>query len=506
MFLKAIFALAAVITGYRVFRLITNYISARRIGLPIIVVPATWQDTVWVLLAPLFRFLYHVPGFSWYKYSYLGCNMHTRHDTHAQLGTQAYIIVSPGRTEIVVADGPAVAELGGKYKKWDKPLDLYSLFAVFGPNVLSMNGEDWLRHRRIVNHGLARNDLVRESAAKQADQWLVTVKDGQTKTIKEIAEDMDMISSNVLNYAGFGQDNPFGGGNQLKQVPEGHTRSFADAMHFMSAEFLFAWIFTSIKLPKWCQFEKYKEMNIANVELRKYFSEIVQRRDGEVVRALVEANEKEKATGGSHLSTDELFGNMYLVQLAGYETTSFAMTFALSVLAAHPKVQDWAKESDERCHAVMHEILRFYGAVPVLTRYSTKPETIMIAGKELSVPANTYVTGSPQAYHHDPAVWGSDVGIWKPERWIETSDGQEKVKKQPELLAWSAGVRVCPGMKFSQIEFAAVIRAVLERFELRGSQGILKTVGEFDFMVAPKMRKPASASVTFVRRAVQTTA
>lgn len=501
MFLKGIVGLVAVITIYRLVRLVANYISARRLGLPIIIVPATWQDTVWVLIAPLFRFLSDVPFFSWYKYSYLGYNMHVRYDAHARLGSQAFVIVSPGRTEIVVADGPAVAELGGKYKKWDKPLDLYSLFAVFGPNVLSMNGEDWLRHRRIVNHGLARNDLVRVSAAKQADQWLKTVVDGQKKTLKELAGDMDMISSNVLNYAGFGQDNPFGSDNKLKQIPEGHTKSFAEAMHFMSVEFLFAWIFTNIKLPKWCQWDKYRELNVANAELRQYFSEIVQRRDGEVVRALVEANEKEKVEGGSNLNTDELFGNMYLVQLAGYETTSFAMTFGLSVLAAYPEVQEWARGSDERCNAVMHEILRFYGAVPVLTRYSTKTETITIAGKDMIVPANTYVTGSPQAYHHDPAVWGPDVGVWKPARWIEVIEGQERVKKQPELLAWSAGVRVCPGMKFSQIEFAAVVRTVLERYDLRGSVDILETVGEFDFMVAPKMRNPGKASVTFVKRA-----
>lgn len=426
--------------------------------------------------------------------------MHVRYDAHAELGSQAYVIVSPGRTEIVVADGPACAELGGKYKKWDKPLDLYSLFAIFGPNVLSMNGDDWLRHRRIVNHGLARNDLVRVSAAKQAQDWLATIEDGRTKTLKELAGDMDMISSNVLNYAGFGQDNAFGKGNKLKQVPEGHTISFAEAMNFMSVEFLFAWIFMKVKLPKWAEWDKFKELGVASAELRRYFAEIVQRRDGEVVRHLVEANEKEKAAGGGYLSTEELFGNMYLVQLAGYETTSFAMLFSLSVLAAYPQVQEWAKESDDRCNAVMHEILRFYGAVPVLTRYSTKSETIMIAGKELVVPPKTYVTGSPQAYHHDPAVWGPDVAQWKPERWIEVVDGQERLKKQPEIMAWSAGVRVCPGMKFSQIEFATVVRALLDQYEIRGSKDILKTVGDFDFMVTPKMRKPVNASVTFVRR------
>lgn len=500
MLLKSILYLTAIVVGYRAFRIATNYFAARKLGLPIIIVPATWQDTVWVLAAPLFRFLYNAPFCSWYKYSYLGCNMHIRYDPHAELGSQAYVVVSPGRNEIVVADGAAVAELGGKYKKWDKPLDLYSLFAIFGPNVLSMNGEDWLRHRRIVNHGLARNDLVKVGAAKQVDEWLATIKDGRQKTLKELAKDMDMISSNVLNYAGFGQDNTFGKDSKLKQVPEGHTLSFAEAMDFMSAEFLFAWIFMKVKLPKWAEFPKFKQLGIASAELRRYFSEIVGRRDGEVVRNLVEANEKEKAAGGAYLTTDELFGNMYLVQLAGLETTSSAMLFSLAMLAAHPEVQEWAKGSDERCVAVMHETLRFIGSVPVLTRYSTKPETITIAGRELSVPPNTYVTGSPQAYHHDPAVWGPDVGTWKPQRWIEVIDGQERMKKQPEIMAWSAGVRVCPGVKFSQIEFATVVRTVLEHYEIQGSKNILKTVDEFDFMVSPKLRKPANASVTFVRR------
>lgn len=500
MFLKVILYLVAIATGYRVFRTATNYISARKLGLPIIIVPATWQDTAWVLAAPLFRFLYDAPFCSWYKYSYLGCNMHIRYDTHAELGSQAYVVVSPGRTEIVVADGAAVAELGGKYKKWDKPLDLYSLFAIFGPNVLSMNGEDWLRHRRIVNHGLARNDLVKVGAAKQACEWLETINDGGQKTLKELAKDMDMISANVLNYAGFGQDNTFGKDNKLKQVPEGHTLSFSEAMDFMSAEFLFAWIFMKVKLPKWAEFPKFKQLGIASAELRRYFSEVVQRRDGEVVRHLVEANEKEKAAGGAYLSTEELFGNMYLVQLAGLETTSSAMLFSFATLAAHPDVQEWARGSDERCIAVMHETLRFYGSVPVLTRYSTKSETITIAGKELTVPPYTYVTGSPQAYHHDPAIWGPDVGTWKPRRWIEVVDGQERIKKQPEIMAWSAGVRICPGVKFSQIEFATVVRSVLEQYEIRGNEGILETVGEFDFMVSPKVRKPANASVTFVKR------
>lgn len=502
MFLKAILALSLLITGYRAVQLAKNYISARRLGLPIIIVPANWQDPLWVVIAPLFSFLRHVPGFSWYQYSYLGYHMHVRHAPFTKVGAKAFAIVSPGVLEIVTCDGSVCAEIGGRYKKWDKPLNLYNLFAFFGPNSLSMNGEDWLRHRRIVNHGLARNDLVRVGAAKQVREWLDTIQAGEKKTLKELEEDMDAISSNVINFVGFGQDNPFKfDENQLKQVPEGHKQSFAEAMHFMAAEFIFAWVFMKVQLPKWCHFEKFRQLRAASTELRQYFSEIVQRRDGEVVRALVEANEKEKAIGqGGSLSMDELFGNMYLLQLAGFETTSSVMLFSLCLLAIHPEVQEWARGSNERCNAVMHETLRIYGSVPVLTRCSPRDETVIVAGKELVIPANTYISGNLQAYHHDADVWGPDVAVWKPERWVETVDGQEKLKKQPETMAWSAGPRGCPGMKFSQIEFSEVIRTVIDQYEVKGSAGIRKALDNFDIKVGPKVRDPTSASIEFTKR------
>lgn len=505
MFLKVVLALLTILIGYRTARLVLNYNSARRIGLPVIILPCNWQDGLWIVVAPLFRFLNHVPGFSWYKYSYMGCHLHVRHEPFARFGTKAVTLVTPGWNEIVTCDGPAVAEIGGRYKKWDKPEVLYDLFAMFGPNSLSKNGDEWLRHRRIVNQGLARNDLARAGASKQANEWLNLIPDGKPRTLKELTDDMDVISSNVLNYAGFGQDNPFDKNDtSLMRIPEGHTQSFADAMHFMSVEFIFAWVFSKISVPKWCEFEKLRKLRATSAELRQYFSEIIQRRDGEVVRALVEANEKEKAIGGGgSLTTEEMYGNMYLLQLAGYETTSSVMLFSLAMLASYPEVQEWARGSYERCNAVMHETLRLFGALPVMTRSSSRDETILIAGKEVFVPANTYVSGSMPAYHHDPAVWGPDVTVWKPQRWIETVGGQDKIKRQPELLAWSSGSRACPGMKFSQVEFCEVIKTALDRCELKGSDGILEIANEFDVSVSNKVRKPTKASITFVKRGMQ---
>lgn len=62
--------------------------------------------------------------------------------------------------------------------------------------------------------------------------------------------------------------------------------------------------------------------------------------------------------------------------------------------------------------------------------------------------------------------WGADHGEFKPSRWIK--DGQTSSEEfcQPThdreaFFPWSLGTRNCPGKKFSQVEFVAIISYVL---------------------------------------------
>lgn len=57
---------------------------------------------------------------------------------------------------------------------------------------------------------------------------------------------------------------------------------------------------------------------------------------------------------------------------------------------------------------------------------------------------------------------------WKPARWIEsnsesTSDDALITPRKGSFIAWSEGVRNCPGKKFSQVEFVASMAALLKK-------------------------------------------
>ncbi|PNS17274.1 hypothetical protein CAC42_6957 [Sphaceloma murrayae] len=68
--------------------------------------------------------------------------------THLRLGP-AIAIVSPFALEIVIVDPTAAQETMTKWKEWQKPIGIYTIFEVFGPNSNSTNGRDRMRHRKI---------------------------------------------------------------------------------------------------------------------------------------------------------------------------------------------------------------------------------------------------------------------------------------------------------------------------------------------------------------------
>jgi hypothetical protein len=70
---------------------------------------------------------------------------------------------------------------------------------------------------------------------------------------------------------------------------------------------------------------------------------------------------------------------------------------------------------------------------------------------------------------------------------------------------------VCPGKKFSQVEFVAVISTLLKDYRLKplarggeteaeASSTLLAVVEDSFNVITPKMRRPEDAGVVFVKR------
>lgn len=199
------------------------------------------------------------------------------------------------------------------------------------------------------------------------------------------------------------------------------------------------------------------------------------------------------------LPEEELLGQMSTFTFAATDTTSTALMHILQLLAQHQDVQSRVREEiiearnalggeciphDELMalpylDAVCRETLRVYPPVSTVLRETTK-DTIMplsqpirsTAGdlmSEIPVPKGTFVMIGVRASNRNPALWGEDSKVWKPERWLRPLPEKLSEAHLPgvysNLMTFYGGGRACIGFKFSQLEMKVILAVLLETFK-----------------------------------------
>jgi cytochrome P450 len=107
-----------------------------------------------------------------------------------------------------------------------------------------------------------------------------------------------------------------------------------------------------------------------------------------------------------------------------------------------------------------------------MPRYTAdSAQRLVIQGKEHIIPPRTTILLNFAALHRHPKYWGPDADDFRPDRWIVPAEADRPGNDndstsspllfQPEeagsFVPWNLGPRICPGKKFSQVEFTRVI-------------------------------------------------
>lgn len=90
------------------------------------------------------------------------------------------------------------------------------------------------------------------------------------------------------------------------------------------------------------------------------------------------------------------------------------------------------------------------------------PQRINIHDQEHVLPPQTTVTLNFAALHTNPTNWSPDPLQFRPSRWVIPDEKEESGTRffEPAIgsyMPWNSGPRVCPGRKFSQVEFVRVV-------------------------------------------------
>ena len=490
---------------------------------------------------------------------------------HARYGS-AFIIVTPVENQVFVADAKAADDILIRRKDFSKKPAVYAPFDIFGRNVNSVEGEAWQRHRKITTPPFneRNSSLVWTESLQQAKEmlrvWLSKGENGTTGT----ADDTMLLALHVLTGAGFGMSYSFE--RELTTPAAGHKMSYRDALRTLLAHVFITIMIGSAKLPSWLLPRKVAVVGEAMKEFKQYMVEMVDKERAahtrgdaaganlmsSLVRASEEADRAEEkgvqSKGG--LTDAEIYGNLFIYNVAGHETTANILAYAVALLACYPQWQDWlgeeidrvfVSETDandaeqyskvfpqlKRCLALMvsldfaspiyftseadrvhkYETLRLYAPLNGIPRCTVDYQALRVDDKDYTIPPRTAVFVNNAALQCRQEYWGRDALVWRPDRWI-TDEGTSETFFHPiegAYVPWAHGPRVCPGKKFSQVEFVAVIAYLLKDHRVRpvlmtgesqndAFERMLQVVKDSDMEIAIKMNHPEKLRVRWERK------
>jgi cytochrome P450 len=166
---------------------------------------------------------------------------------------------------------------------------------------------------------------------------------------------------------------------------------------------------------------------------------------------------------GQPMNDAELRDELVTALAAGHETSASQLAWAIERIAREPRIQSRlhaeldAGEDEAYLVATINEILRRRPVLPAPEPRMVK-QPIEIGGIEY--PPGVVLFASAYLMHHDAANY-PDPYAFEPERFLEQAPGTYT------WIPFGGGRRRCLGASFALLEMKLVLRAVLERCELR---------------------------------------
>ncbi|KAF2188427.1 cytochrome P450 monooxygenase [Zopfia rhizophila CBS 207.26] len=510
MFLISIAAASLFYLAWSLIALEINYRRASSMGIPLVRLPIdplniffqVFESHAWKILD---RLPIPLPTFA--QYARRGWYFKDKATSHLKYGP-IWALVTPRDIHILLSDAEAVHEVFARRNDFVRPNKMYKLLEVYGPCLPTADQPNWARQRKILATPFNENvmSFVWNETIHQTLELIECWTDPQTieKGILSVARDSRTLSLNIMAAIGFRRRFKFESstGSEDIELVEGKMLDYRDALSIVLDNSILLMLLppqylVSTWLPK-----KLRKIGKAAADFKSHMVRMLNEETASLnrgekgsgslmtsfVRAL-DAHSKEDSTstaGHKGLSIDEIFGNMFVINFAGHDTTANTLAFTMLYLAIHPDIQDWVAEEVrevmqgskpqdwvynelfpqlKRCRAILLETLRLHPPILALPKWTNEhPQNLRVGDRTIVIPPYSGVSPSVLASHTLPQYWPEPL-VWKPSRWIvrETPESEESVYTPPEgtYYPWSDGPQICLGVRFSQVEFVAILACLL---------------------------------------------
>jgi cytochrome P450 len=216
-------------------------------------------------------------------------------------------------------------------------------------------------------------------------------------------------------------------------------------------------------------------------------------------RSLLEAMLVLTDQPNSGFSDDDVYANIITLLLAGEDTTSHSLAWAMHILAGNPELQSRLHESareslgDARVptnfddtaklglfEGVAFEALRMRAVVPVISLESN--EDTELAG--IQIPKGTPIFLLTRPSTLDDSNYGN-AREFKPERWVGAREGTRDAHNTKAFLHFGAGPRFCPGRYLATLEMKMVLATLARNFSVQHAEDPDTVQEVFAFTMMP---------------------
>ncbi|KAJ7775693.1 cytochrome P450 [Mycena maculata] len=415
---------------------------------------------------------------------------------------------------------------------------------LFGRGLLWAEGESHKRQRKALTPAFSNAAIRRltavfyDSAHKLKVYWDASIE-SQAGTIIDVEHWMNLVALDSIGIAGFSHDFRSLDGEYSAVAAAFDSLSFEGTGVLSNLVFLLGTQFPFLAhLPT--------KRNRIILNLRRKMSIIADQllektrrekkthvsdetSDRSIIGLLLKAEEEDAEL---HMDEGEVLAQNVLL-LAGYETTSISLTWALIELAKNPEKQiklreelanfgvtdptwDQLVSSLPYLDSVCLETLRLHPPLSETTRQAMVDDVLPVgepittasgeAVTNVAVAKGNIVTVSIRCMNRSEVFWGPNSKEFVPERWLTLNDDPLRAKEiqgHRHIVTFLDGPRTCLGKSFALAEFKAVLSVLIRNFTFEFPDGPETEIGKHRGIIPrPKVVGQSGASVPLrVRRA-----
>lgn len=371
----------------------------------------------------------------------------------------------------------------------DKTMLVHRETRILGDNSFNLPYDAWKPRRRTVQPVLTRRHVSGFAGhmATAADEHARGWTPGSTV---DLDREMRRLTFDVLGRSLFGID--------LDRHSADLAPVISDVMNYVTSRSL-----RPVRAPSWLPTPARRRARSDAGVLRAVAEEAIARaeaaprangheQDGlsaDLVRLLLDATDPET---GRRLTHGEVVDELLVFLIAGHDTTSTTLTYALWALGRQPDLQERVRAEAARLGdgalatadaagltytvQVVHEALRLCPPASVVGRYAERD--VELAGYR--IPAGTNVALSISAVHRDPDVWDRP-DEFDPDRF---APGAGAARDRWSFLPFGGGARSCVGDHFAMLEATLGLATIVRRARLTSLQPEFETAMPFTMTAA----------------------